>query len=261
MESKVVSPYERVVDNSLEYRPQEGQQPTVSDTSDEVSGTTQEASEQVQAESSSKQEGPSADFLKEIKAQLDSLNQHLITGKQEQQQDPLGEIDKQLVALQEQARNGDITYDEMILKTAPLLEQRVLLKVQSEQQRMDAERRAQAAQESFLQENPDFVEFAKSDEAKLIQQANPIFDPVSAYFAWKAKSVEQALQQKDVELAELRKQMERSIQKAAERQGVISGTGVGKELDVPNVYRGDGLGVQEGGLAALRRARMMTTSK
>lgn len=269
-EKQAISMYDKVVDNSGEY---------VAPTQQPVAPATQEAPAAPATESPAT-ESPAApaesvpamdkqgdngapaqsgtpEYIKGIQAQLDALNQQLAQGSPQQdgQQDPNAAIDQQLAALQEQATNGEITYAEMIAQTAPLLEQRVSMRVMDNMRQESEAQQIRGAQDAFLQENPDFMEFAQSPEAQAIKQANPIMDNVSAYYAFKAKQSEAAVGQLQQQFAELKQQMETSIKGAAKEQGTISGTGAGDDLSVPSLYRGDGKTPFDGGLAALRRAR------
>lgn len=143
----------------------------------------------------------------------------------------------------------------MIRQTAPLIEQRATMKVKQDLQQEEEAKQIRGAQDAFLAENPDFMEFAKSPEAQAIRQANPILDNVSAYYAFKAKSAEAAIGNLQQQFNELKTQMENSIKGAAKEQAPVVGTGAGDTSQLPQLGKGDGLKPFEGGLAALRKVR------
>ena len=105
-----------------------------------------------------------------------------------------------------------------------------------------------------MQQYPDFQQFAQSPEANALVQQNPVFDHVSAYFATREQKQAAENQQLQSQVAELQKQIQTSIKSAANTQGSVVGSESG-DIGVPELYRGDGLDQQKGGIAALRRAR------
>lgn len=273
--SKAVSMYDLVVDNSQEHisAPSGESQapapaPAPAQAQESVPASTQEpASAQAQAgaqpdATGAPGEAGAPDYIRDIQSQLAALNSHMAQGGQTPGQpgqggepDPLVQIEQQLVDLKAQAEAGEITYAEMIAQTAPLLEQSVSLRVKQDLAQEEEAKQIRGAQDAFLAENPDFMQFVNSPEATAIRQANPIFDNVSAYYAYKAKAAETAFGSLQQQLDALKAQMESSISGAAQSQAKVVGTGGGTESAIPNLGRGDGLKPLEGGLAALKRAR------
>lgn len=273
--SKAVSMYDLVVDNSQEHisAPSGESQapapaPAPAQAQESVPASTQEpASAQAQAgaqpdATGAPGEASAPDYIRDIQSQLAALNSHMAQGGQAPGQpgqggepDPLVQIEQQLVDLKAQAEAGEITYAEMIAQTAPLLEQSVSLRVKQDLAQEEEAKQIRGAQDAFLAENPDFMQFVNSPEATAIRQANPIFDNVSAYYAHKAKAAETAFGSLQQQLDALKAQMESSIKGAAQNQAQVVGTGGGTESAIPNLGRGDGLKPLEGGLAALKRAR------
>lgn len=196
-------------------------------------------------------------YIQEIQAQLAAINQQMAAGQGAEGPagDPMVQLEQQLMDLQKQAEDGEITYSEMIRQTAPLIEQRATMKVKQDLQQEEEAKQIRGAQDAFLAENPDFMEFAKSPEAAAIRQANPILDNVSAYYAYKAKTSEAAIGNLQQQLNELKTQMESSIKGAAQQQSPVVSTGAGDDTSLPKLGKGDGLKPFEGGLAALKRAR------
>ena len=198
------------------------------------------------------------EWLKEINSQslqqpirnLDNAFTRFFKG-----QDPSMAIEEQLLALQRQAEEGEITYSEMIRQTAPLIEERASMRIKQDLQQEEEAKQIRGAQDAFLAENPDFLEFTKSPEAQAIRQANPIMDNVSAYYAYKAESEKMEKANLQAQIDELRLQMQNTIKGAAGQQGAVAGTGGGESLPIQNLGRNDGLKPFEGGLAALKRAR------
>ncbi len=201
--------------------------------------------------------GGNNDLLSSMAAQLQQLTQQLNqapAGTEEQGADPLIQLDEQLASLQQQATAGEITYEEMIVQTAPIIEQRATLNIQRQMEQQAQQRQVQDAQGQFLQQYPDFQQFAQSPEANALVQQNPVFDHVSAYFATREQKQAAENQQLQAQISELQGQIQKSIKGAATQQGSVVGSESG-DIGVPELYRGDGLDQQKGGIAALRRAR------
>lgn len=193
-----------------------------------------------------------AQTLQQITAKLDKAPAG--TEQQPQGEDPAVVLDRQLSELQQKAVNGEITNEEMLGQSAPLLREQARLAARQE---LDAERQqgqVQAAQGQFLQDYPDFEAFVGSPEAQQFVQTNPVFDHVSAFFAAREQKALQENQALQSQVAQLQEQIQKSIKNAATEQSAIVGEG-GSDVGVPSTYRGDGLAPQQGGLAALHRAR------
>ena len=273
--SKAVSMYDLVVDNSQEHiSAPSGESPAPAQAQGPAPAPTQESAPAPAQDPAPAQTGtpPDAtgtpgeagtpDYIRDIQSQLAALNSHMAQGGQTPGQpgqgdtpDPLVQIEQQLVDLKAQAEAGEITYAEMIAQTAPLLEQSVSLRVKQDLAQEEEAKQIRGAQDAFLAENPDFMQFVNSPEATAIRQANPIFDNVSAYYAHKAQAAETAFGSLQQQLDALKAQMESSIKGAAQNQAQVVGIGGGTESAIPNLGRGDGLKPLEGGLAALKRAR------
>lgn len=258
--SKAVSMYDLVVDNSQEHiSAPSGENPAQAPAQAQAPAS---APAPAPTQESAPGEASAPDYIRDIQSQLAALNSHMAQGGQVPGQpgqggepDPLVQIEQQLVDLKAQAEAGEITYAEMIAQTAPLLEQSVSLRVKQDLAQEEEAKQIRGAQDAFLAENPDFMQFVNSQEATAIRQANPIFDNVSAYYAHKAKAAETAFGSLQQQLDALKAQMESSIKGAAQSQAQVVGTGGGTESAIPNLGRGDGLKPLEGGLAALKRAR------
>lgn len=266
----VVSSFGHVVDNTKEYvapksdPPQAEAQAPAAEAAPaaETPAAEAPAAETPAAETPASEKGGGNDMLASMAAQLQQLTQQLNSapvGAEQQQpgQDPLVQLDEQLFALQEQAKNGEITYEEMIVQTAPIIEQRATINVQKGLEQQAQQRQVQDAQGQFLQQYPDFQQFAQSPEAQALTQQNPVFDPVSAYFATREQKQVAENQQLQAQIAELQKQIQTSIKGAATNQGAVVGSESG-DIGVPQLYRGDGLDQEKGGIAALTRARSAT---
>lgn len=254
-ESEAISMYDKVIDNSKEELPA-----AVPSQEQQVKEPQPEAQPSPEAQPQEKSAaGAVPDYIGEIKSQLAAINSQMAQAGSNPGAGEVGnpevELDQAMAALREQATNGDITYAEMIEKTAPILEQRIAMQVQRQMSQEQQAQQARGAQEAFIAENPDFMQFAQSPEAEAIMRANPVLDRVSAYYAWKNQETAQMAHGIQAQLEELKAKMNNSISGAAEKQGRIAGAGAGDDLSVPNLHRGDGLSSFEGGLAALRKAR------
>ena len=272
-DSNVVSAFGHVVDNTQEYvAPKseppkqesapagESSKPAAPAGESDVKNDTPAAEAKTDApavEAKAEPAGGNNDLLSSMAAQLQQLTQQLNqapAGTEQQGPDPLVQLDEQLAALQQQATAGEITYEEMIVQTAPIIEQRATLNIQRQMEQQEQQRQVQDAQGQFLQQYPDFQQFAQSPEANALVQQNPVFDHVSAYFATREQKQAAENQQLQSQIAELQKQIQTSIKSAANTQGSVVGSESG-DIGVPELYRGDGLDQQKGGIAALRRAR------
>lgn len=267
-DSNVVSAFGHVVDNTQEYMPPKADAPAPAAEQPAAPSDPGDVKAEEAAPAAEQQAAPAPasggnDLLSSMAAQLQQLTQQLNSapvGAEQAQpgQDPMVQLDEQLAALQEQAKNGEITYEEMIVQTAPIIEQRATINVQNSLAQQEQQRQVQDAQGQFLQQYPDFQEFAQSPEAQTLVQQNPVFDSVSAYFATREQKMAAENQQLQAQMAELHKQIQTSIKGAATNQGAVVGGEQG-DIGVPQLYRGDGLDQQKGGIAALRRARSATT--
>lgn len=268
-QNEAVPMYNRVVDNSVDYvapsaGPEQQAPPAAKPEGDQPQARPEGDQPQVKPEGDQPQAKPEGDqqvgapgYIQEIQAQLAEINQQMAAGKGAEgpANDPMVQLEQQLADLQQKAEDGEITYSEMIRQTAPLIEQRATMKVKQDLQQEEEAKQIRGAQDAFLAENPDFMDFVKSPEAQAIRQANPILDNVSAYYAFKAKTSEAAIGSLQQQFNELKQQMESSIKGAAQEQAPAAGTGQGDDTSIPKVGKGDGLKPFEGGMAALRRAR------
>ena len=195
--------------------------------------------------------------LDAVLQEIMGLKQALQNPQQPQQQgpDPLVEIETALSTLEEQAKNGDISHEELTMKSIPLIEQRVQINMERKMQADAEAKNVRDAQGAFIAQNPDFLTFAQSPEAAAMINGNPVLDNVSAYYAAKHMQSEAKAQALETELAALKAEMAKTIKVAGKEQAQVVGSDAGTDAQVTRTYRGDGLDPQAGGLAALRRAR------
>lgn len=172
-----------------------------------------------------------------------------------QEADPLAQIDQALGDLQEQARTGEISSEEFTMKVMPLFEQRVQINMERKSAQEKAVKSERDAQGAFIAQNPDFLSFAQSPEAAAMVNSNPVLDNVSAFYAAKHAQAEAQIQTLQQELQLLKTQQELAIKNAGQSQAKIVSGDAGTEAGAEKLFRGDGLPAQQGGLAALRRAR------
>jgi len=272
--SDVVPAHGYTVDNTKQYMPEKSEAPApaaeapapAAETPAPAASTATEesaapaAEEAAAAPAEEKKTGGNDDLLASMSAQLQQLTAQLNSapaGAENAQpgQDPMVQLDEQLMALQQQAEKGEITYEEMIVQTAPIIEQRATINVQRQMEAQAQQRQVQDAQGQFLAQYPDFPAFAQSPEAQAMVQQNPVFDPVSAYFATREQKMVQEAQGLQAKIAELEGQIQKSIKSATTEQGKVVGGEGAESVGVPTTYRGDGLDPRKGGLNALQRAR------
>ena len=241
-EQNVVPSHGYTVDNTREYMPAKSEAPA-------APAGEQKAGEQV----------PGNDILSSMAAQLQQITAQL--GQQqtqpgqpgEPQQNPMDVLNQQLTEIQDKASRGEITYEEMLAQTAPIIKQQAVLEVQQQLEADAQQRQVQDAQGQFLQQYPDFQQFVQSPEAQALVQSNPVFDHVSAFFATREAKMAEENKALQAQVQTLTQQVQNSIKTAATTQANVVGNG--ESVGVPTVFRGDGLAPQQGGLAALQRAR------
>ena len=192
--------------------------------------------------------------LQEIMGLKQSLNNPQAM-QQQQMADPIAEIDQAINVLEQQVKEGEITSEEFTLKSIPLIEQRVQVNMERKLQQDAQAKNVSDAQGAFIAQNPDFVSFAQSPEAAALINSNPVLDNVSAYYMAKHKQAEAKSQALQAELDALKATQAEAIKNAGKVQAKVVGSDAGTDAGVDKLYRGDGLSAQQGGIAALRRAR------
>ena len=290
-EQNVVPSHGYTVDNTREYVPPKADQPAAP-AGDQKPGDQQPAADQKPADqqpagdqkpgeqqpaadqqsagdqkpgeqqpAADQQAAPGNDILSSMQQTLAQITQQLSqqpAGQQpagQPQQDPGEILSQQLAEIQQMATNGEITYEEMLAQTAPIIKQQAVLEVQKQLQADAEQRQVQDAQGQFLQQYPEFQQFVQSPEAQAIVQSNPVFDHVSAFFATREAKMAEENKQLAAQVQALTQQVQNSIKTAATTQSTVVGGQNGESVGVPTTFRGDGLDAQKGGMAALSRAR------
>ena len=271
----VVSSHGYVVDNSAEYIAPKAEAPAdqAADAVDQAAaaaagkeaptdgdqaGQAGEAAPEGKKEESQASSGPD---LSSVLNEIMGLKQALTNPQQAEQQmqqmqaDPLAEIDQAINILEQQVKEGEITSEEFTLKSIPLIEQRVQVNMERRMQQDAQAKSVSDAQGAFIAQNPDFVAFAQSPEAQALVSSNPVLDNVSAYYAAKHMQATAENQTLRAELDALKATQAEAIKNAGKTQAKVVGSDAGTDAGVDKLYRGDGLSAQQGGIAALRRAR------
>lgn len=176
--------------------------------------------------------------------------------QQPAQPDPLAEINQALGTLEQQARDGEISQEEFTMKVMPLFEQRVQINMERKFQQEAQAKNVSDAQGAFIAQNPDFVEFAQSHEAAAMVSSNPVLDNVSAFYAAKYMQATEQAKTLQAQLQEFQAQQAQAIKNAGTKQASIVSGDAGTEAGADKTFRGDGKSAQEGGIAALRNARV-----
>lgn len=193
--------------------------------------------------------------LNAVLQEIMGIKQAMLNPQQQQQADPMAEIDAALQALEQKAKDGEISNEELVMQTVPLIEQRVQMNMERKLQDQAQAKSVSDAQGAFIAQNPDFVGFAQSPEAAAIINGNPILDNVSAFYMAKHKQAEARAQTLELELTQLKQQQSLAIKNAGKKQAEVVGSDQGIDAGAEKLYRGDGLSPQQGGIAALRRAK------
>jgi hypothetical protein len=215
------------------------------------------AAEQGAAEQGAAEQGAAGADMSSVLQEIASLKESLLNPQQQQQQgpDPLLQIDEALNSLEQQAKEGIISNEELTMKTIPLIEQRVQINMERKMAQEAEAKSVRDAQGAFVAQNPDFIPFVKSPEAAAMINGNPLLDNVSAFYAAKHAKSEAEKQLLQAQLAEAQQLQANSIKNAGKEQAKIVSGDAGTEAGAEKLFRGDGLAAQQGGVAALRQAR------
>ncbi len=203
--------------------------------------------QQGQEDSGQGQEGSGQeDFAAKLAAKLDDLNSSIKNMGTQPQGDPQGQgsqepardYDSELAELQTQAENGDISYNELIAKSQAIHEAKTQDMVRQEIGNYHHQQQTQSLQDRFLSENPGFESFVGSPENQAMQQANPVLDNVSAFYANEAHAAKAQVAELQAQLTALQQQREQAVGNAAGRQaqrvGTEPGTDVRQTASQPN---------------------------
>jgi len=263
-EPNVVSSHGYVVDNSQEYVSPRAE--AKSEASAEVkpeakaeaaSGEAGQVAPEAAVAAPAAEQGAAGADMSSVLQEIASLKESLLNPQQQQQQgpDPLLQIDEALNSLEQQAKEGIISNEELTMKTIPLIEQRVQINMERKMAQEAEAKSVRDAQGAFVAQNPDFIPFVQSPEAAAMINGNPLLDNVSAFFAAKHAKSEAEKQLLQVQLAEAQQLQANSIKNAGKEQAKIVSGDAGTEAGAEKLFRGDGLAAQQGGVAALRQAR------
>ena len=279
-DANVVSSHGYVVDNSQEYTPPaassetagkaasapgegEQQKPTDGGSAPAPAGEQKAGGEAAAGEAKPDAAQPAESApaagpdLNAVLQEIMGLKQALANPQQpgQEQADPLAEVNAALATLEEQARNGEISQEELTMKTIPLIERRVEINMERKMQQDAQAKSVSDAQGAFIAQNPDFVSFAQSPEAAAMINSNPVLDNVSAYYAAKYMQATEQAKTLQAQIQELQMKQAQAIKNAGAEQATIVSGDTGTEAGADKTFRGDGKSPQEGGLAALRRVR------
>lgn len=206
--------------------------------------------------------GDQDSFMSGLSKQLEALNQSIQGMGQSGTPDGQGaeqaqarDFDAELAALQQQAEDGDISYQELLMQSQAIQEAKTQQQVQEAIGQYDQQKQVAEVRERFLAENPDFNDFIQSDQNTAMQQSNPVLDNVSAYFANKAQAQGQQLAALQQELAALKAERESSIAGAAGQQTSKVGAESGTDIKEAAKSKNKNLSAREGMMAALNAVR------
>lgn len=268
-DQNVVSSHGYVVDNSQEYvspraeakadaKVEASAEAKPEAKTEAAAGQAGQVTPEVAATPAAEEKGAAAPDMNSVLQEIAGLKEALMNPQQMQQQqgpDPLMEINAALATLEEQAKNGEISQEELTMKTIPLIEQRVQINMERKMAQDAEAKNVRDAQGAFVAQNPDFIPFVQSPEAAAMINGNPLFDNVSAFYAAKFAKSEAEKQTMQAQLAEMQKLQADSIKNAGKEQAKIVSGDAGTEAGAEKLFRGDGLGAQQGGVAALRQSR------
>lgn len=136
--------------------------------------------------------------------QMNTMLMEQMNARQAQDQTPASEAEKdtfdyeaQLSELSMAVEDGDMPIEQAIVKASNLAAENATRSAVSKYQEMTAAQQREAAQQQFLETNPDFLELQRSGQLEPIKKALPgMHDDFSAYFALKAQSAAQAALEK-----------------------------------------------------------------
>jgi len=103
------------------------------------------------------------------------------------------DFNAELTAIEKKAEAGEISFGESIRLAAQITEEKTLARARDEYRQFDSERQTQTAEQQFLKQNPDFQDVLKSGVLDPILEANPLYNNLNAYQAYKAQQREAEL--------------------------------------------------------------------
>lgn len=252
-----------VADNSKEeYRTQGPTDNVEQPKADETPKDQSDATANTDGESGLPESAGQGGFMEKLSQQLDNLNSSIQTmgqngqpGEQAGAQEEARDFDAELQALQAQATDGDISYQDLIVKSQEIQDAKTQQTVAMALQNYDNQQQATGMQQSFLQENPEYQQFVQSPENQQMQQANPMLDDISAYYSAKASREASRASQVEAELAELKARVGTSVRAAAGVQTARVGTESGSDLRQSTKSKSDNISPRDGMLGVLQGMR------
>lgn len=221
-------------------------------------GEQQASTQQQQQDQGTEKENSTEDLLKrmeksqdEIRQRLDSFTKQDETANQDQQ---VPDHDSQLSELDSLLEKGEITVDQYQKQSREIQEKKSQEQARNEVEKRLQEEKMEKASDQFLQENPDYPQYHKSEEMQRLMNQNPLFDEVSAYERLKRQEADSERQRLQQELDELKKTQENAV-KNGERVTDSVGKEPGSSLQHGEVEEDQNLSSKEGMRAALRRTR------
>jgi len=113
----------------------------------------------------------------------------------EEEQDDF-DYEQQMSQLIKGVEEGEIPFEQAIAYSAHLASESATRNALSQYKEMTTQQQKQAAQEQFLQDNPDFIELYEAGALDDVKQSLPgMHDDFSAYFAIKAQQAAEQAQQ------------------------------------------------------------------
>lgn len=107
------------------------------------------------------------------------------------------DYDAQMMDLQNAVEEGELPIEKALVKASNLAAENATRSALSKYQEMTAAQQQQAAQQSFLDNNPDFLELQQTGQLEPIKRALPgMHDDFSAFYAFKAQQVAAAAEEK-----------------------------------------------------------------
>lgn len=199
-------------------------------------------------------------FSEKLSKQLEDLNNSIRSmsqgsGEGAESQESSRDYDQELLELQEKANDGDISYSELIAQSQAIQDAKTQEMVASAIDQYEQRRQVSGIHDQFLSQNPDFSDFVNSDANRIMQEANPMLDNLSSYYASRADQIAEENLALKQELADLKGQVQTSVKGAAASQSSRVGAESGTDLRRRAQQSNENLSPKEGMLAALLAQR------
>ena len=173
--------------------------------------------------------------------------------------EPAPDYDAQMQELQKKLSDGELTTEEFAQQQSQIMEQKLQTSMQQMMQQYQQQQSAEQVLNQYMQQNPDFNDVLKSQEAQSLLQQNPVFDEVAAYEHMKRQTAESQLSELQQQIQTLQQERDEAIKNGAKVTDYVS-KDEGAEMRQGVEADNKNLSPEEGMRLAMRRARQGAAS-